>query len=245
VTDRAAQRDRDDARADRERAAVHLAQAYRDDLTGTLTRRPGRACLEREISRARAARTPFTLAFADVDGLKHVNDHSGHASGDRLLQAVGAALLDNLRPYDIVIRYGGDEFVCALLDSSPDDAQRIMTRVQDQLARHDPPVRLSVGYADLRPDDSLDHLLQRADRAMYLTRTGPQGRGTPSTRAWPEMSCVPCNERMDVHIDTSSDLGGTATCRTCGHSIRLRPAHSPVRHRVNAVEPVITLTDRT
>jgi diguanylate cyclase (GGDEF)-like protein len=245
VNNRAAQRDRDDARADRERAAVYLAQAYRDDLTGALTRGPGRACLEREIGRARVACTPFTLAFTDVDGLKHVNDHSGHASGDRLLQAVGAALLNNLRPYDLVIRYGGDEFVCALIDSSVDLARRTMTRVQDQLAGHDPPARLSVGYADLRPDDSLDQLLRRADSAMYLTRTDPQRRGTPGTAAWPEMSCLPCDERMVVHIDTTSVLCATATCRACGHSIRLQLAASPARHTAHADETVITLPDRT
>ena len=245
MTDRAAQRDRDDARADRQRAAAHLAQAYRDDLTGALTRRPGRACLEREIRQARKAGTPLTLAFADVDGLKHVNDHSGHANGDRLLQAVGAALLDNLRPYDIVIRYGGDEFVCGLIDSSPDDAQRTMARVQDHLAMHDPPARLSVGYADLRPDDSLDQLLQRADSAMYLTRTHPQRRGASGTAAWPKMICVPCEGRMELHVDRTSVLRATATCRACGHSIRLRIAATPARHTPRADETVITLTDRT
>ena len=245
MTDRAAQRDRDDARADRERAAAHLAQAYRDDLTGALTRGPGREYLEREMSHARVAGTPFTLAFADVDGLKQVNDHSGHVNGDRLLQAVGAALLDNLRPYDIVIRYGGDEFVCALIDSSPDDARSIIARVQDQLARHDPPARLSVGYADLRSDDSLDQLLQRADSAMYLTRTHPQRRGAAGTAAWPQTSCLACNDRMDVRVDPTSDSAATATCRACGHSIRLRLAQSPARREAHNGEPVINLTDRT
>ena len=228
---RTAQRDRADARADRERAAAHLARAYRDDLTGVLTRRPGRECLERAIARAQAAPTPLTLAYADVDGLKAANDQQGHASGDRLLHAVGRALLDNLRPYDIVIRYGGDEFVCALIDCSPETAVRTMDRVLEQLSQHEPPGRLSVGYAHLRVHDTLDRLLARADKAMYRSRQAARAPLSHPPQAWPDLSCLTCSTRMELQLDVTTNTprpSCTASCPSCRHRVLLSGPRPPL-----------------
>ena len=246
---RTAQRDRDEARADRERAAAHLADAYRDDLTGALSRRPGRECLEREITRAHAARTSLTVAYADVDGLKRVNDQRGHAGGDRLLRQVGAALINNLRPYDLVIRDGGDEFVCALIDSSREDAERTMQRVLEELARYDPPAGCSVGYAELQRDDTLESLLERADKAMYLTRQPTRDHTSRPTDSRPQVSCVDCDELMSIHIEATSDTGSRsymATCPTCRLGVRVSvPGLSSRRSGHESVDRVINLTDRT
>jgi diguanylate cyclase (GGDEF)-like protein len=70
--------------------------------------------LEREIARATRTRQPLVLAFVDVDHLKEINDVHGHAAGDQVLQAVAETLRTTLRGYDLIFRYGGDEFVCAL-----------------------------------------------------------------------------------------------------------------------------------
>ena len=246
---RAAQADRDEARADRERAAAHLARAYRDDLTGALSRRPGRECLEREITRAHAARTPLTVVFADVDGLKRVNDQRGHASGDHLLHAVGAALVNNLRPYDIVIRYGGDEFVCALIDSSPDDARRTLQRVHEQIVRHHPLARLSVGYAALRAGDTLDPLLERADNDMYQRRQHQRDQSARPATTQPRVDCLHCNQPMNLEPCDAYALPNpsyAATCPTCRHSIRLSVPAPPSRFPGHeTVEPRITLPNRT
>jgi len=67
-----------------------------------------------EIDRARRSDGRFVVAFADVDRLKIVNDQEGHAAGDRVLQAVVSAIRTRLRSFDPIIRYGGDEFVCAV-----------------------------------------------------------------------------------------------------------------------------------
>ena len=247
--DRSAQRDRDAARADRERAAEHLARVYRDDLTGALTRRPGREGLEREVNRAHESGTPLALAYADVIGLKRVNDQHGHASGDLLLRAVGEALINNLRPYDIVVRYGGDEFVCALVDSSRDDAARSMQRVMEQLARHDPLAGLSVGYAELRPDDSIDHLVERADNDMYVSRQRTLDLSSQPANGAPQISCLHCDQRMDLRVDAGSTAQNrryTATCPACRRSVRLNVPETRSRFSSDhAVEPVIALPDRT
>jgi len=86
-----------------------------DDLTGTLRRGAGLAALEREIGRARRHGDHLlTVAFIDLDSLKSVNDSSGHAAGDALLCELAGALTRRLRAYDLVVRWGGDEFVVAL-----------------------------------------------------------------------------------------------------------------------------------
>ncbi len=118
-------RDQDVTRAvDRLRALVDqcarlASQVTVDELTGTLRRGAGMAALQREIDRARRLKEKgLAVIFIDVDGLKEVNDHDGHAAGDERLRATVAAMRERLRSYDLVIRYGGDEFICVLTGSS-------------------------------------------------------------------------------------------------------------------------------
>jgi GGDEF domain-containing protein len=120
--------DRVRAAADREQAAHDRAAAIQarnearrdltlagtDELTGVLARKFGLARIAVEIERAHRTSGGLTLAFLDVDGLKHVNDEYGHPEGDRLLSQVGAMLRAHVRPYDVIVRYGGDEFLCAM-----------------------------------------------------------------------------------------------------------------------------------
>src|SRR6202165_791873 len=104
--------------------------AAMDDLTGTLRRGTGLTALQREIARAhRVGGDGIVVAFMDVDGLKHVNDTAGHAAGDQLLREVAAAIRERGRSYDLVFRYGGDEFVCALVDVTLEQAQRTVVDI--------------------------------------------------------------------------------------------------------------------
>jgi diguanylate cyclase (GGDEF)-like protein len=111
---RAGGRDRERAAHDRAQAAGDRAQAGVDGLTGALQRERGRVDLQREIEQERRSDGRFVLAFVDVDSLKAINDAQGHAAGDQLLRDVGTALRTGLRSYDVVVRYGGDEFLCGL-----------------------------------------------------------------------------------------------------------------------------------
>ena len=83
-------------------------------MTGAYRRDAGLAALERDIVKAQRTGAPFTLAFADVVGLKATNDHAGHAAGDQLLAQVAALQQSAVREYDLLVRYGGDEFLCGL-----------------------------------------------------------------------------------------------------------------------------------
>ena len=98
----AAARDREHAARERRTAATRLENAYRDDVTGVLSRTAGRDQLRQALARAHRSGEPLVVAFLDVDHLKRINDERGHAYGDRLLQEVGLALRQGLRSYDVL-----------------------------------------------------------------------------------------------------------------------------------------------
>lgn len=160
--------DRDAASSDRARAAVERANLVLDGLTGAHQRAHGLAELEREVVRARRTGQPFVLAFIDVDGLKAINDTRGHAAGDDVLRQVVAVVKSVLRDYDLIIRYGGDEFICGLLDLNLDDAAKRFADVRKDLAGDG--VAVSVGLAVLDDDGTLQDLIDGADHAMYEQR---------------------------------------------------------------------------
>jgi diguanylate cyclase (GGDEF)-like protein len=175
--------DRRHAREDREHAAADLATAGIDELTGALRRGVGLDALEREIDRARRVEGPLVLAFVDVDGLKQVNDGEGHLAGDELLMRVSHELQQHLRPYDLVVRYGGDEFLCVVPDARTDAVRRQLDEAWARLAATPGGGSFSVGFAELGPNDSIQDLIQRADAAClyqrYESRMRQEGSGDP------------------------------------------------------------------
>lgn len=167
--------DREASSGDRDVAAKDRDVSSLDEQTGTYRRGPGLVELERELSRAKRTKHPFVLAFIDVDGLKATNDSLGHAAGDALLLGVVQAIRDQLRSYDLIARFGGDEFVCAVLDL---DLETTTQRfVQAEAALKDG-ASFTVGLAELKEEDSLTDLIARADEALYAKRSL-----RPSTRA--------------------------------------------------------------
>ena len=165
---KAALDDREAASADRARSAEERAASSVDELTGAYRRDAGAVELEREIARAVRTGTPLTVAFVDVDGLKRKNDSEGHAAGDRLLSDTADSIRNHFRPYDLLIRYGGDEFVCALFDMEVEEAGERFALVGADLEKQNASV--TVGLAPLAAGDDLEGLLARADSAMYEER---------------------------------------------------------------------------
>jgi diguanylate cyclase (GGDEF)-like protein len=148
-------------------------------LTGVYLRGPGSVELTREIARAQRTEQTLVVAFVDVDKLKDINDSEGHAEGDRTIRAVADALRSSLRSYDLVIRYGGDEFVCAMSGLTLAAAEERLTQVNVVLAEGVGRRSVSVGLAQLRQADSLDSLVARADTALYASRVPQQARPSP------------------------------------------------------------------
>lgn len=161
--------DRDTALVDRGASARERRSASVDALTGVFLRGPGFIELARELARAHRHH-PLVLAFVDVDGLKQINDRHGHAAGDQLLRDVANALCGNLRSHDLVVRYGGDEFVCAISGVTMREAKRCLNRVNRALAHGRIPATVTIGLVQQTPGEGLDELVARADASLYLER---------------------------------------------------------------------------
>jgi diguanylate cyclase (GGDEF)-like protein len=161
---------RDAAARDREESARDRAQAGIDGLTGALRRGRGLVDLQREIDRTRRSDAPLVLAFLDVDGLKAINDADGHAAGDQLLRDVALAVTARLRSYDLLVRYGGDEFLCTLSGGDIKSGRRRFAEVARDLKQRIPAASFSSGLAVLTDADTLDELIARADAALYTGR---------------------------------------------------------------------------
>ena len=155
--------DRAAAAKDRRRAAAALREAGLDDLTGVLRRATGELALMREIHRSRRLRRSLVLAMIDVNGLKRANDAHGHTAGDVLLRAVPDAITATFRAYDVVVRWGGDEFVCALSDTSLDVARERIHDIERALHSRPPGclVHHRPGPAHRRGDPRVPRLTRR------------------------------------------------------------------------------------
>lgn len=161
--------DRAAAARDRSAATSEIAALIRDDLTGVYRRREGLTEIEREIVKAHRTGEPFTLAFIDVDGLKSVNDTFGHLEGDRLLARVAAALRTVVREYDLIVRYGGDEFLCGTLGLTLAEAQLRYDQVNELMAAAGGGTA-SIGVVQLGQDENVEQLIGRADAAMFARK---------------------------------------------------------------------------
>lgn len=155
--------------------------AILDHLTGVHNRHYLFRALHRELERASRYGRPFSLLFVDVDDLKCYNDTWGHAAGDRLLRGVGELLREQVRATDVVCRYGGDEFVILLPETSRRGAERLGQRLV-AAARATVSRGLSVGVATFPEDGEgadAEALLAAADRALA------RASGTRGGWSWP------------------------------------------------------------
>lgn len=163
-----AARDRKQAAQDRAELAHQLAIAETDELTGARARSAGLEELEHEVDRAHRTASELVVGYVDVVGLKAVNDTAGHAAGDALLRRAVAVLRSHMRSYDLIVRLGGDEFLCVLSDISPAIAVERFSAIQAELAEDDSAPRIRVGVAQLMPHDTAAELIERADGELPL-----------------------------------------------------------------------------
>jgi diguanylate cyclase (GGDEF)-like protein len=161
--------DRAAARSDRELSSHERAVGVLDQLTGAYRRETGYQELQREVLEATRRQAPFVLAFIDVDHLKATNDSLGHDAGDRLLRLVVQRIREVVREYDVIVRFGGDEFLCGLADMQLAEAAKRFERANRELADSDH-ASVTVGLAQLEAGESLADLITRADTSMYQER---------------------------------------------------------------------------
>ncbi len=150
-------------------------QSMTDELTGLLNRRGFRGFANARLEVARKTKPPVALLYADVNGLKPINDGLGHEQGDRAIQDAAQVLRSVFRDGDIVARIGGDEFVALLPNFAPSAREPLLHRLyqatRGHVEREPRPYRLSmcadVTIVDWDSSPSLDTLLADADRKMY------------------------------------------------------------------------------
>lgn len=170
--------------------AIRLSKAFQaaisdiDPLTGAQTRQVMQRDLKREVVRARRSGSPACIALADIDHFKLINDTHGHGVGDQVLAAVSTSLIDNLRPYDSVYRYGGEEFLICLPDTGPEEARRVLERVRARIAKEtftsddgrEVSLTVSFGVTMLNPRRSIPEVVERADKALYVAKEAGRNR---------------------------------------------------------------------
>lgn len=144
-------------------------QATTDGLTGLLLRKRFFELAQRAIERARRDERPVCMLYLDADHFKQLNDQYGHAAGDEALVALANCLLGNVRGDDLIGRVGGEEFAVLLPGLNQQQgqvrAEQLRMAAHDVL-RPDGPLTISIGIAELMPDEELEPLLARADKAM-------------------------------------------------------------------------------
>ena len=157
--------------------ASEREQAFRmavtDELTGLYNRHFLREELMRQTARATRHGRPFAIVTFDVDGLKRVNDTSGHQAGDELLRAVADVLRATLRAEDIPVRVGGDEFVAVLPEADRAQAVQAVHRVRQRVGAVAPdgqPASVSAGIGVWQRGMDVEELLRQADEELYRAK---------------------------------------------------------------------------
>lgn len=158
-----------------------VSQASHDGLTRAYTRRVGEELLEIQFTQAARHRTPLSLVFVDLDDFKKINDRFGHEEGDVALRAAGTALRRMLRRGDILIRWGGEEFLVVMPNTDLTGAVTAAARLGEIGFGRRPdgaPQTASLGIAELLQDgcQTWAELVERADHRMYLAKKGGKNR---------------------------------------------------------------------
>ncbi len=213
-----AARERLHALVDREILAGEIAVTANDPLTGARARAAGLADLDRELDRCRRNGDPLIAVYVDVVGLKAINDSKGHDAGDDLLKRAVRAIQEHLRPYDLVVRLGGDEFLCAMSSMSLPDARERFAIIAASLAAGPAAATIRVGFAEVTPGESAAQLISRADgellgagHAEHEMRTDGPARRRPHERRPARSGSVASLRRSVVEFAA----GGGATARQC------------------------------
>lgn len=199
------------------RNAENEVYALTDQITGLPNARSLQLQFEKEVGRAKRSGSSMQLLMLDLDGFKAVNDTFGHKAGDTMLKNVGRIIKGELRDYDFLARYGGDEFVAIVPATDPSDVIELCSRIETAVETYASsvngsllPVGVSVGSASYPSQgESFEELLIVADKAMYRTKAFHKQRsvklGTTSQEWRPtevdEFNLVPESEAVELESE--------------------------------------------
>ena len=160
-----------------QQAARLEALTERDPLTGVANRRAWDRTLSVEMDRARRSDAPLAVALLDLDHFKRFNDRCGHQAGDRLLKSATVVWQHLLRPTDLLVRYGGEEFAVLLPGATVEQAAALLDRLR---VATPVPMSFSAGVAGWDANETSDWLIGRADRALYRAKAAGRNQVHPS-----------------------------------------------------------------
>lgn len=166
------------------RSQALVNRAIRDPMTGLLNRAYFDRLFENEIARARRYRHSFAVVVVDADHFKKINDNHGHAAGDAVLKVLAKTLQQNLRQSDLVVRFGGEEFVLLLIETEADAAyakaealRQAVSRLVVGAPQHAIQFTISAGIAVYPDDGTVAHvLLSRADQRLLQAKQAGRNR---------------------------------------------------------------------
>jgi diguanylate cyclase (GGDEF)-like protein len=161
--------------------------AITDGLTNLYNSRYFYKQLDSEVNRSKRYNHPLSLLFMDIDHFKHYNDNYGHLEGDKVLAGVGKVIKSCLRKMDTAYRYGGEEFTVILPETSRGEVMTVAKRIKDVMEnkKFSPQsgksvsITISIGATEYCRDERISEFVQRADKAMYLSKQ--RGRNQIST----------------------------------------------------------------
>jgi diguanylate cyclase len=184
----------------------HIAEARTDALTGLANRRAFDDELQRRFAEYERHKTPVSLLLVDVDHFKKFNDTHGHQAGDEVLRGVARVLFESMREVDLVARYGGEEFAVVFPSTTAEEARQTVELTRMAIAsvtfksgQTDLRVTVSGGLTEIRPGDTIPALIQRADEALYASKTAGRNRCHLHTGD----ACIPLSQ--DESAEAKSD----------------------------------------
>jgi len=163
-----------DAKQTKENLVEQKQKAQTDALTGLPNREAYNERSHHEYTRWLRYKNPLTMAIVDIDHFKKINDNFGHQAGDKVLQLVSKSLQQRLREVDFITRYGGEEFVILLVETTREDSIHVMNQIREGIAetpfhfKNNPvSITVSVGISEFLENDDVDRVFARADQALY------------------------------------------------------------------------------
>jgi len=161
--------------SDRKKLEAELVRAATyDSLTGVFNRKSLEDKIEAEVERVKRYGSTFSLIMFDVDDFKHVNDTLGHHAGDKVLQSIAEIVIKNIRVLDAAGRWGGEEFMILLSETSHSEAvivaEKLRTALANRRTGEADHVTASFGIASYQTDDTLDTIFKRVDDLLYSAK---------------------------------------------------------------------------
>ncbi len=155
-----------------------------DYLTGALNRQAFFHILDQEYSRVTRFGEPGCIVLLDIDNFKNINDKFGHAAGDKVLIAITRFIIENMRPYDSVCRYGGEEFLMCMPKTTVEMAHNIVERIREKLSQQEVAVTekesinvsASFGLTAMSAQEKLKQTIEHADKALYKAKKGGRNK---------------------------------------------------------------------